>query len=78
MSRFDQGIGKASVKLGAAAKCPLDDCKRRPRHVNPTDALHPPPLKRRMKFIFMNSSGLEHDPEKCQAVFQKDHAQTKR
>jgi hypothetical protein len=30
MNRFDQGIGKAPVKLGAAAKCPLDNWKWRP------------------------------------------------
>jgi hypothetical protein len=56
MSRFDQGIGKAPLKLGAAAKCPLDKRKRRPRHVNPTEADHPPSLRGRMKFIFMNTN----------------------
>jgi hypothetical protein len=25
----------------------------------------------------MIASALEHDPEKCEAVFRKDHAQTK-
>ncbi|MBV6486815.1 MAG: hypothetical protein GHHEDOFH_00751 [Pseudorhodoplanes sp.] len=26
----------------------------------------------------MNAAALKHDPEKCEAVFGKDHAQTKR
>jgi hypothetical protein len=54
MNRFDRGIGKAPVNLARRqnARWTSGNGDRR----ESDEALHPPPLKRRMKFIFMNSS----------------------
>jgi hypothetical protein len=67
MNRFDQGVRKAPVKLGAAAKCPLDKTATNGLEVNLMDALHLP-LKEEHEVLHEHySSGLKHDLEKCQS-----------